>query len=161
MTVQGIACALLTSAGIAACAPSADQAPVPLAADFPFAVYHRDCAPWDGPALSFVFSSEPGDTASSSYPDPHHPFLRIATYRPPADLPGHSFDWTGTDHNFGYAELCRADGDCEAAHAVEVEFGNRARDGRVGGELTVRFQDGSVISGPFEAEEVPVTFMCG
>jgi len=139
-----------------ACAPLDPQVSTPLSADFPSAGYHRDCAPWDGPALSFLFAGDPGEGGQPSYP-----YMRISTYRPPALLEGTSFDWTGTDHNEGYAELCRAADDCEAPHAVHVDLMGVSENGRLEGEVLVRFVDGREIMGPFSAQAVPVSLRCG
>lgn len=127
-----------------------------LAEAFPVAGYYADCAPWDGPALTLVFAAAGADPAA-----PGVPHLRISTYRPPSVLPGSSFDWRGTDHNYGHAELCRSEGACEVPHAVEVEFDALLNDGSLRGELSVGLIDGRVISGAFEAEVVQTTFLCG
>ena len=146
----------LLAVALTTCAPFNAQATLDLADGFPYAAYHKDCAPWDGPAISLILAADPIDGLLPGYPH-----LRIANYRPPASFAESSFDWAGTDHTYGHAQLCGAEGECEVPHEVRVGFETPAEDGSVKGEIFIRFVDQREITGRFDAALIQTSMRCG
>ena len=78
---------------VTACFPASQEDTGPSDTGFAFAYFHDDCAPWDGHALTFLFSH----VESSSPFDVSYPHVRVTSWRPPPGLPGATIEWDGTD----------------------------------------------------------------
>lgn len=125
---------------------------------FPLAYFHDDCAPWDGHALTIVLShAELENPFEEGFPS-----VRVTSYRPPSQLAGGSFEWTGIAQDLGYAAVCDAAEACQAASTVRVRF-DRAQpsEDELAGQLHLEFEGGEVVSGAFKAVRLPLQMLCG
>lgn len=119
------------------------------------------CAPWDGPATTVFLASAMPETITTR--SPSYPHLWISLYYPRSELPGRTLEWSPNEQNVGGAMRCVADGECETATEARVRVHRMTPgDGRLSGEISLVFPDGSVVEGGFRAElaEQP-PFVCG
>jgi hypothetical protein len=114
------------------------------------------CAPWDGAAVViYLVDTHPeGDTA----PYPH---LRIAIWRPAAEVGGQIIRWRGEDQSIGVAVRCSEAGKCQRSKSVGLRFRSREPDGTIPGYLELEFEDGASIRGGFRAAWRERRVMCG
>lgn len=138
------------------CSGSAEMAPVPNPpSGYPMAFAEDECAPWDGPAVAIYLT----DKHLEGYPAPY-PHLRIAIWRPAAELGGQIIRWSGDDQSIGVAVRCPEAGKCQRADSVKLQFGSRGPDGVIPGYLELKFEDGASIRGGFRAEWRDRRVMC-
>ncbi len=114
----------------------------------------RDCAPWDGPAVTVFLTASPAD--STSIPTP---YLGLSTYRSPTEVEGRRFEWPAKEQVAG-AYRCRAEGDCEASRLGYVRFDRSLPDGTLIGAFVAEFPHDTVAGG-FKATWVARRVMCG
>ena len=125
---------------------------------FSFAYFHDDCAPWDGLALSIVLSDEEFATPFEA----HFPSVRVTSYRPPPQLAGASFEWTGVAQDLGYAAWCASSEACTAASSVRVRFDRSQAEADVlAGQVHLEFEGRSDVSGAFRAVRLTTQMLCG
>ena len=125
---------------------------------FALAYFHDDCAPWDGGALTVVLSR----VAMGGPFEAAYPHARITSYLPPARLAGSGVEWSGADHDDGYAALCDSADACTPAARVELRFDRAQADrSHLRGEVYLELDDGRVIGGPFEARRIDFQALCG
>lgn len=151
------ASALLCAALYLGCAPG-EEAWNLSGTDFPLAYFHDDCAPWDGPALSIVLSHEELESPFEA----HFPSARVTSFRPPPELAGGSFEWTGSERDLGHASWCESAEACRPASAVRVRFdGAQPSEDELAGQIHLEFEGGQVVSGAFKAVRLPLQMLCG
>lgn len=122
---------------------------------FPFAYVQDDCGPTDGVALQFYFTqkqSEPG-----KYKEP---FLAISINEnlprsAPQDYSIRSGTWAVL------ASRCLTPRQCVDATSGTLHLTKFDKKGGVSGEYKLRFKDGSVEKGNFNATRFFVYFLCG
>jgi hypothetical protein len=124
---------------------------------FPLAYFHDDCAPWDGPALTIILSHEELEPYQASFPS-----VRITSYRPPPQLAGSAFEWSGIAQDQGHAMWCDTEDACRSAASVRVRF-DRAQPvpGEIAGQLHLEFEGGQVLEGAIKAVRLPLQMLCG
>ena len=140
----------------AACGPS--DPPAEPAGDVPgFSVVQawQDCAPWDGPAVSIVFSGL-GSTGDVIVP----PYLTVSLWKAPEELEGQTWRWAAAQ-DIGAASLCRSDQDCELATNGVVTVDRTAVDSLLTGSLRLEFGDRPAVEGTFRATWRQRMFLCG
>ena len=126
--------------------------------DFPLAYFHADCAPWDGPALSIVLSYAELESPF----EVRFPSVRITSFRPPPELAGGSFEWTGVAQDLGQASWCESAEACRSASTVRVRFDETQPSAdELAGQLRLEFEGGQVVSGAFKAARLPLRMLCG
>jgi hypothetical protein len=118
--------------------------------------WHSDCAPWDGPAVSIYLGHAVPEEALA----PTYPHLRISIFDTPTSLPGESYHWDEAG-NTGDVQFCSAEGTCQGATAVTVEFDDQGEGGTYRGRVGARLADGSYRAGSFEAAPLKFTALCG
>lgn len=122
---------------------------------YPTAYATRDCAPADGPAMRIYLAAEP----SEALPPPV-PFVDVAIWQGVSSVSGRRFEWTGAT-NDGFARRCIAADTCEPASHVMVQFRPLGPDTTVTGTMILTFNDGSIVTGGFNAAWRPRTMLCG
>lgn len=130
----------------------------PSATDFPLAYFHDDCAPWDGPALTIVL----GYADLESPFEARFPSVRVTSFRPPNELVGGSFEWTGVARDIGHATWCESADVCVSASTVRVRFdGAQPSADELAGQVHLEFEGGQLVSGVFNAVRLPLQMLCG
>jgi hypothetical protein len=114
----------------------------------------RDCAPWDGPAVSVFLSLSPIESTSV-----RSPFLALSTYRAPTEVVGGRFEWPAKRQVAG-AYRCRAGGECEASTLGYIRFDESLADGTLIGAFLAQFPHDTV-QGGFRAVWVERRLFCG
>ena len=122
---------------------------------YPTAYAMRDCAPADGPATRVYLTAEP----SEALPPPV-PFVDVAIWQGVTSVAGRRFEWTGSTDE-GFARRCTATDTCEPASQVIVQFRPLGSDTTVTGTMTLTFDDGSIVTGGFNAAWRSRTMQCG
>ena len=122
---------------------------------YPTGYATRDCAPADGPAMRLYLAAEP----SEALPPPA-PFVDVAIWQGVSSVSGRRFEWTGST-NEGFARRCIATDTCEPASQGIVQFRPLGPDTTVTGTMILTFDDGSIVTGGFNAAWRPRTMLCG
>jgi len=146
---------IATLVSLVACQRAGDRWPgdrLPEGYSYSYAM--RDCAPWDGPAVTVFLTATPAD--STSVPTP---FLGLSTYRSPTEVEGRRFEWPAKEQVAG-AYRCRAEGDCEASRLGYIRFDRSLLDGTLIGGFVAQFPHDTVAGG-FKATWVARRVMCG
>jgi hypothetical protein len=146
---------LLSLASLVACQGAGDRLPgghLPEGYSDSYAM--RDCAPWDGPAVTVFLTASPAD--STSVPTP---YLGLSTYRSPTEVEGRRFEWPAKEQVAG-AYRCRAEGDCEASRLGYIRFDRSLPDGTLIGAFVAEFPRDTV-EGGFRATWVARRMFCG
>jgi hypothetical protein len=134
--------------------PPSDLPAEPLAG-FPVAQAGPDCAPWDGPAVTILFSTE------SVHPESiRAPYLRVSLWQNLEGLTGRAWRWPVAEQ-IGAASWCLTDEDCRAATTGAVWLEAVGPDSTVAGRLRLEFADQPVLAGSFRAVWRPRVVGCG
>jgi hypothetical protein len=137
------------------CDRSSELAPAATPPGYPLAYVMRDCAPWDGPALTIVFTSHAMDSLEAAYP-----MLRVAIYPRGESMTGHTYRWPAEPEMAAGMRCTSADA-CEAATAGQVTLRAVRPDTAVEGRVAMRFASGEESSGGFRAAWLKRRVMCG
>jgi hypothetical protein len=114
-----------------------------------------DCAPWDGPAVTIVF------TRDSTPPDSvRPPYFSVSLWKGRDQLSGHEWRWPG-DENIGGASLCGEAGTCQAAAGGTVWLDRTDAGSPVTGGLRLEFGGQPSLEGRFTAAWRPRQAVCG
>jgi hypothetical protein len=121
-----------------------------------YATAHRDCAPWDGPAMAIRFSDVPLSPDEERYP-----YFEIRIYQSPESLAGRTVDLDPATMKTGGAVRCLARGACMlalggAVHLMPFTLGDTIR-----GDYDVFFRDSTRERAPFAAAWLPTGIVCG
>ncbi len=122
---------------------------------FPFAYVQEDCGPSDGLAMEFYFTVKQGQ--GGKYKEP---FLQIEVNK---NLP------TSTPQSYSVesgksevlAQRCLRPGSCELASSGFLHLSKFSRGVGGSGDYELRFRDGSIEKGRFEAVWYRNYFICG
>ena len=123
---------------------------------FQYATAMRDCAPWDGAAVSILLTAEPLD--STMIPRP--PYLRLAIWKDLGSLQDAVFVWP-SEEQVGAGSYCTGENDCEAALSGMVQFHKLGSDSSLVGEFEVSFPNEEPFAGGFLADWLSHTVLCG
>ena len=123
---------------------------------FTHATAMGDCAPWDGAAVSILFTTGPVDSIVQLSP----PFLRLAIWRGPGGLGNNVFVWP-SDEQVGAASYCATADSCEAADTGRVQFGETGGDGTLVGKFVLNFKNQGPVAGGFRALWLERRVLCG
>ena len=157
MRFPGRSIPLSLAVALSACAGEAAIEPGP-STGFPLAFHHDDCAPWDGAALTFLFTHE----AVTTVFDAPYPHVRLTSYRPPPSLTGQVIEWTLGESDQGYGAWCTAEGECEEVSRVRLSVSPYATDDNsIRGELYLELARGQFFTDTFSAARIPFQALCG
>jgi hypothetical protein len=146
---------LLLALSIGACGDD-DTGPVPAPPDgYPFAYATNGCGPTDGPGTRLILTSEAVTELPASVPR-----VEVTIYRRAADLQGEQFTWAGSS-NEGQSARCDAASQCEPATATSIGFRDNTADTVLTGTVSLRFGDGTTVSGGFDAAWKRTGLVCG
>lgn len=147
---------VMASGLLAGCNRSSDLGPVPEPpAGYPFAYATRDCAPWDGPAVTVYFAA-----VESEQIPPADRHLEVSIYRSPTDLAGRTFGWPA-DPEVGGGRRCLSADTCEVVPEGRVSIRESRPDSSLAGELFLRTASGDTVRGGFNARWRDRRIMCG
>ncbi|MEZ4588004.1 MAG: hypothetical protein R2909_16625 [Gemmatimonadales bacterium] len=147
---------LWLAALIAGCgAPAPDELPDSPVPGFSMVQAGRDCAPWDGPAVTLTFSGQ------ASHPDSiRPPYLHLSLWKPLSELAGRTWRWPG-DEQVGGASLCVEGEDCHGATAGVVRLDRVGSDSVLTGRLRLEFGARPEVAGSFRATWRSRVMLCG
>jgi len=122
---------------------------------FPFAYVQEDCGPTDGVAMEFYFTAKEG--RGGKYKEP---FLQIEVNKNlPTSVPlSYSVESGKRDV---LAQRCYSPGSCEFASSGFLHLSKFSRGMGGSGDYELRFRDGSIEKGRFEAVWYRDYFLCG
>jgi hypothetical protein len=124
-------------------------------AHFPLAYMHEDCGPTDGIAIQLYFTLK----ATAQCGKYSEPFLHIEIYQ---FHQSESTDYPiGRDSRVVVASRCLRPGQCESATSGTLHLEKYVNGKGASGQYKLRFPDGSVEKGRFDAAWCHFTFMCG
>lgn len=127
------------------------------AGHFPFAYVQDACGPADGSALEFYFTVKEAECGKYG-----EPFVMVSII---ADLPKSApRDYSiGSDGRvaLALASRCLKPGQCEGATSGSLHLGKFVGHQGASGEYELRFRDGSVEKGRFDAVWCYVRLECG
>jgi hypothetical protein len=148
---------LCLAAGVAtACGVLQSDLPSDPPEGLPFAWFHDDCAPWDGPATTLYLGARRGESAFESA----FPALRISLYRERLDFgPGRRIVLDPTSDE-GYSDYCESADQCIPAAGIVLEISEVQSD-LLAGRLKVTFGSRPAIRGGFRATRIPFQALCG
>ncbi len=112
---------------------------------FPAVRAGPDCAPWDGSAVTILFSA--------AFPTPDSvrpPYLRISLWKDLESLAGHTWRWPVAE-TIGAASLCATEDDCRAASKATIWLEPVGPDSVIAGRLRLEFPDQPTLAGSFRA----------
>ena len=133
-----------------------NSSPLPAAPEgYPYAYATNGCGPTDGPATRVFLAADSSDDMP-----PQVARLEFVIYRSAADLQGEEVSWSGST-NEAWAGRCPATGACDVASFAQVTFRENAADTLLSGTLVMRFQDGTSVSGGFDATWRRTLQLCG
>jgi hypothetical protein len=122
---------------------------------FSFAYVQEDCGPTDGPALHFYFTQKQSEAGKYK-----EPFLDILISGNPKSAPRDYSIRSGSAAVF--ASRCLTPGQCVGATSGTLHLTKfDERRGVSWGEYKLRFKDGSVEKGSFNATRYFVPVLCG
>jgi hypothetical protein len=131
------------------CAAGAEGTP---GREWPHAIAHADCAPWDGPATTIILSESPPDDSLTG------PYLSITVYRSPTQAGGRTR--VDDDQLQGMsARFCPGDGPCIPADAGWVDL--TPGSGVLRGRYSLRLPDGRTLRGSLTAPVERGQMLCG
>jgi hypothetical protein len=129
--------------------------PLPAPPDgYPFAYATNGCGPTDGPATRVIFTSESVTELPAAVPR-----VEVTIYRRASELQGKRFVISGSS-NEGQAARCDAESRCEPA-TTSISFRANAADTVLSGTVSLRFGDGTTVSGGFDAAWKRTELVCG
>jgi hypothetical protein len=141
---------------VAGCtSPSSELGDLP--EPFTRAVAMRDCAPWDGAAVSILLTTGEVTESTSIIETPH---LRVSVWRSPEALENVTIRWP-EDPAEATASWCDNDTTCEAASAGVVRFREVQVDSIAAGEFRLAFAGRDSVIGGFRATWLHRQMMCG
>jgi len=123
---------------------------------FTHATAMRDCAPWDGPAVSIVLTEGPLDSTGVA----GVPALYLSIWRGLDAIHDASFMWPA-DEAIATASWCESGEACEPALGGMIRIASVGEDSTVTGEFEVTFRDGVPVSGGFQAVWRDRVLLCG
>jgi hypothetical protein len=122
---------------------------------FPFAYMQEDCGPTDGIATEFYFTAKQG--RGGKYKEP---FLQVEVSRIlPTYAPRSYLVESGKSDVL--AQRCLRPGSCEFASSGFLNLSKFSRNVGSSGDYELRFRDGSIEKGRFEAVWYSNSFLCG
>jgi hypothetical protein len=122
---------------------------------FPFAYVQEDCGPTDGVAMEFYFTAKQGQ--GGKYKEP---FLQIEVNKIlPTSAPQSYLVESGKSDVL--AQRCLRPGSCEFASSGFLHLSKVSRGVGGSGDYELRFRDGSIEKGRFEAMWYRNYFLCG
>lgn len=122
---------------------------------FPVAQAGPDCAPWDGAAVTILFSA-PSLLTDSIRP----PYLRVSLWKGLEALAGRTWRWP-VEEQIGAASLCVTEANCRAAITGVVRLDPVGADSVVTGRLRLDFADRPALGGSFRAAWRARAALCG
>ena len=140
-------------AGCSASSSEVDDLPEP----FTYAIAMRDCAPWDGAAMTILLTTQPVSDSTGVIDAPH---LRLSVWRSPASLGGVSVEWPA-DKVEAAASWCDNATECEAATSGVVRFREVKTDSVAEGNFWLAFAHRDSSVGGFRAGWLHRQMMCG
>ncbi len=147
---------VLTTAPVGGCGTSADLGPLRASPErLPHAVAVRDCAPWDGPAVTIYLSAA---SADSTPPPPPH--LQLSLWRSATELERNTFAWPAETQEAA-ATWCETDDACRAAPTGRVRIRRVWPDSLIEGEFDLQFDGRISVGGGFRAVWLETRIMCG
>jgi hypothetical protein len=122
---------------------------------FPFAYMQEDCGPTDGIAMEFYFTAKQGQDGKYK-----EPFLQIEVNKNlPKSVPlSYSVESGKWDV---LAQRCLSPGACEHASSGFLHVSKFSSGVGASGDYELRFRDGSIEKGRFEAVWYRNYFLCG
>jgi len=147
--------ALIATAALLGCRSDEEGPPIPVAPGYEAARGFRDCAPWDGPAITIYLAETPA--TSDDVPFPH---VRLSLYGADGTLSGATLSWRDDEPNRGSAAHCTGPGACRTPSEARVRLGALG-NGVVPGDVVLRFVDGSEFRTRFLAELDTTPTFCG
>ena len=142
---------------LCACSPVDETEGINQAVDFPFAAFHDDCGPADGPATALYLTHDEVTEAQA----PSHPHVAVSVYQGVSTLLGRTLEWEGGSSGMGWAGRCESPGSCTGAESALVRFDELTPDGLLLGRLRLRFPEGDSVSGAFTASRLAFQPLCG
>jgi hypothetical protein len=118
------------------------------------ATVRRDCAPWDGAAMSVTITTKPTKCDRIAAP-----YIHIAVYELPI-RDGRTVKLE-TQSQHGQANRCLKEDACEAAESGEVVFDNFKEGSGASGRYRLKFRGGETVSGSFDAKWCEFRGFCG
>lgn len=147
---------VLTAAPAGGCGTSADLGPLRASPErLPHAMAVRDCAPWDGPAVTIYLSAAPAD---STPPSPPH--LRLSLWRSAPELERNTFAWPAETQEAA-ATWCETNDACQAAPAGRVRIRRVWPDSLIEGEFDLQLDGLTWVGGGFRAVWLETRIICG
>lgn len=145
------ALAAMVLVATASCSGAQVTEPLP---GYPFAQATRDCAPFDGPAVTVVLRPS-ADSLEAAGPQ-----LRVSIWLSPENVAGATFR-SSDDPVRGYAQECRGNWECDAIPEWRVHFARFGSDSTLEGTLELGRADGSIRQGTFRAAWQSRQVFCG
>jgi len=150
-----IACAALLLASTTQSLVEARARSLADAEQYDTVLFHRSCAPWDGPAVEFEFYTSPakcGGTQASA--------LRISLWKNLPPKPGQKIE-LGTSAQLGTAIHCSQNESCEAikSGSVLIETYENGKD--ASGSYDLTFPKAGHLTGRFRATWCTLRVFCG
>jgi hypothetical protein len=133
--------------------PAAAHRPADSSAHFPFAYAQYGCAPTDGPALDFYFTTAKADCSKIA-----EPYLKIMIWQNLPQSAPYSAEVRATEVG---AIRCMKPGICEAATSGSLHLDKFVNEKISAGEYEIHFRDGTVEKGSFDATWCHIRFVCG
>jgi hypothetical protein len=120
---------------------------------FPFTYAQYGCAPTDALALDFYFTAEKRECGQYG-----EPFVKISIWKELPKSAPYSIELRATEAG---AIRCLKPGACEAATSGSLRLDKFINDKSSAGEYELRFKNGSVEKGRFDATWCHEKFVCG
>lgn len=117
----------------------------------------EDCAPWDGPAVSFYLTDKEAEKGEIK-----KPYLSISIYRSISQISIQPFIvGFGGGVNVGIASLCPDQGDCKLVKSGIVVIKKVVPSQSIEGDYQLEFEDGIKKTGSFQASWIKRRVLCG
>lgn len=140
---------MLIALGLGGCASETGGVPEQ---EWPYAVAHADCAPWDGAATTIELSNSPNGAPRVG------PWLHLSVYRGIGDNAGRAI-LDGMQTGSLSATLCVTESDCVSAQSGWVDLAPQGDS--LAGQYNLHLSDGRTIAGKFLAPVTSMRVLCG
>jgi hypothetical protein len=121
------------------------------------AVALLDCAPWGGPAVTILLTTQAVTESTSMIETPH---LRLSVWRSPEVLEDAAIAWPANPAEAA-ASWCENENVCEAARAGTIHFRALMVDSIAAGEFRLAFAARDSVVGGFRAGWLRRRMLCG
>lgn len=148
VTQHAVIFSILALTGMAAIA-------TPAGPSFSYGTMQSSCAPWDGPAIAIMLTTEPAQCKRTT-----EPYLSIAIWR---GLPIHAGQTVkfGSGSDAGSAARCAKAGDCKLAQSATIVFDDYQERSGAAGHYELQFKDGENLKGTFAVKWCEERVFCG